>query len=646
MIYYSPSIGLYRLPHIKGFMQAFTGEAATIRPIPWGRVDAAIGWGRKDTSIPARSYAQKKAIPYIALEDGFLRSFGLGVTGTPPLSLVMDKTGIYYDAQQPSDLETLINDGNFSHELLTRAEMAMNALRTEKLVKYNQNFLPLPSDMQPIKRLIIDQTAGDASVVLSGADHNAFEQMVRDALAVYSAEDIAIKLHPDTLRGHKSGYLRILSTKYGIRLIDQNFNPWDLLSITQEVATISSQFGFDALMAGCKTICYGMPFYAGWGLTQDKVTCPRRTRTATLREVFAASYILYARYIDPFTGEETTLENTINLLADTVRMSDKVPKPMEAIGFSPWKRWFLPQFTGGRNGITFSGKASRNNMPKMIWASRNETWRKQRHIAKTDIQVEDGFIRSNGLGVKLTRPWSIVFDRSGIYYDPRQPSDLETLLQANSFAPHILARAETLRQTLTQEGISKYNIGKDVNVTFDTHGKRVILVPGQVEDDASIRTGTIDIKSNLDLLQTVRAAHPDAYIIYKPHPDVEAGKRRGKVAPQTAKNFCDTIVTDINISTLWPLVDEVHTMTSLTGFEALLRDKKVYCYGIPFYAGWGLTQDYFKTNRRTVHLTINALVAGTLIMYPSYIDWNTKQFSTAENVIRQIATRKRKRHCR
>ena len=37
------------------------------------------------------------------------------------------------------------------------------------------------------------------------------------------------------------------------------------------------------------------------------------------------------------------------------------------------------------------------------------------------------------------------------------------------------------------------------------------------------------------------------------------------------------------------IVDEVHTLTSLTGFEALLRGIEVHAYGGPFYAGWGLT---------------------------------------------------------
>jgi capsular polysaccharide export protein len=34
-------------------------------------------------------------------------------------------------------------------------------------------------------------------------------------------------------------------------------------------------------------------------------------------------------------------------------------------------------------------------------------------------------------------------------------------------------------------------------------------------------------------------------------------------------------------------VNEVWTMTSLLGFEALIRGKSVTCLGLPFYCGWG-----------------------------------------------------------
>ena len=81
-------------------------------------------------------------------------------------------------------------------------------------------------------------------------------------------------------------------------------------------------------------------------------------------------------------------------------------------------------------------------------------------------------------------------------------------------------------------------------------------------------------------------------------------------------------------------------MTSLTGFDALLRGKKVVTYGLPFYAGWGLTQDMIKgaaaLDRRTRQLTLDELVAAVLLLYPLYWDWELKGYTTCEAVLHRI----------
>ena len=68
-----------------------------------------------------------------------------------------------------------------------------------------------------------------------------------------------------------------------------------------------------------------------------------------------------------------------------------------------------------------------------------------------------------------------------------------------------------------------YETTLHVSSSFCLTVPRRILVPGQVEDDASIRLGTRDICTNLALLRSTREQNPDAIVIYKPHPDVEAG---------------------------------------------------------------------------------------------------------------------------
>lgn len=250
------------------------------------------------------------------------------------------------------------------------------------------------------------------------------------------------------------------------------------------------------------------------------------------------------------------------------------------------------------------------------------------------IRVEDGFLRSVGLGAELAPPVSWVLDRTGIYYDTTRPSDLEHLLQSWDFTPQLLARAAALRERITACGITKYSVGKRL-WRRPAHA-HVILVPGQVESDASLRLGAPRLRTNLGLMRAVREAHPHSYLLYKPHPDVAAGLRaRGKDERQV-RNFCDEVVTDVAMGTLLEQVDEVHVLTSLAGFEALLRGKLVVCHGRPFYAGWGLTQDVEPTSRRQRQLTLDELVAGTLIVYPTYVSRRSGRYISAEQALDEL----------
>ena len=236
------------------------------------------------------------------------------------------------------------------------------------------------------------------------------------------------------------------------------------------------------------------------------------------------------------------------------------------------------------------------------------------------VQIEDGFVRSAGLGVLLAPAASLVLDGRGIHYDPSAPSDLEALLSEAEFTPALLARAARLREALLAGAVTKYNLPGDAPPLDLPPGRRVLLVPGQVEDDAALRRGGARIRTNLDLLRAVRRENPDALLLYKPHPDVEAGMRRGAVPPGEALRLAERVLSGVPIGPLYALVDEVHCLSSLSGFEALLRGRRVVTHGRPFYAGWGLTEDRDPPPRRGRRLSLDALVAGALILYPRYRD--------------------------
>ncbi len=150
-----------------------------------------------------------------------------------------------------------------------------------------------------------------------------------------------------------------------------------------------------------------------------------------------------------------------------------------------------------------------------------------------------------------------------------------------------------------------------------------------MEDDASMILGGAGFDT-LKLLQSVRKANENAFIVFKPHPDVLSGNRKGLKDKSIILKYCDEIIENVSIDSAINASDEVHTITSTSGFDALLRGKKVVVYGKPFYAGWGLTSDLHKIPRRTRVLSLEELVAGVLILYPRYIHPKSKNLCEVE----------------
>lgn len=608
-----------------------------------------IGWGHKFSADKARNYAAQHMLPYIALEDGFLRSLDLGCKGAQPLALVVDHTGIYYDATEPSDLENLLNSSDWeTPDLLDSARRAMESIKHCHLSKYNQA-PDAPSALWGTSSvphvLVLDQTVGDASVSLGMASDASFKAMLDEALSLYPLESIRVKTHPDVIVGKKRGFLADYAKNHGVQVISIDYSPISLLSQADVVYTVTSQMGFEALMLGKEVHCFGMPFYAGWGLTIDKQTFPRRTRKRSIEEVFAAAYMLYARYVNPIREERCDIHETISLLAEQRRQNERNRSFHACLGFRWWKKPYAKEYlksTGGetsfyRNARRAVAQAKARGGEVVVWSSgvTDDLQQQCDRASVTLARMEDGFIRSVGLGSDFNWPYSLVVDRKGIYYDPMRPSDLEDILNTipdNLDHDALMKRAASLRALILEKGLTKYNTGlTDVSLPYLPEDRTIVLVPGQVEDDASVRKGGFGM-DNLSLLQKAREKRPDAFIIYKPHPDVERGNRKGRIAEEVTLRYADMIVRNYPMGQLLPKVHEVHTLTSQTGFEALLRGVKVCTYGGPFYAGWGLTEDTQTFPRRTAHLSLDELVAGTLLLYPSYYDWQTENFCRAEDV--------------
>ncbi len=401
----------------------------------------------------------------------------------------------------------------------------------------------------------------------------------------------------------------------GVEVLGGVLDPWPLIEEAARIhATGDSEAGMLARLLGAPLQVH---------------TPGPLTRAASPLHLVAAAVILGARYADPFTGHPAPCEAFIDHVAAWRRRSGTNAEVACCVGISFWKRRRVTQMLGAHRAPAFRrtaaravAEAQRRGGSVAVWASRAPAGLAAQAAAAGVplIRMEDGFVRSVGLGADFLPPLSIVLDRIGLYYDSTGPSELESLLAESRFDPALTARAAALRARMVQGGVTKYNLSGAVAALQAPAGRFVVLVPGQVADDRSVLLGGGGAQAGLALLRSVRQAAPDAYIVYKPHPDVEAGHRAGAVPDSEALGFCDQVVRGVSMAALLDQVDAVHTLTSLTGFEALLRGKPVTTYGQPFYAGWGLTTDRNPPARRSRRLTIDALVAGTLILYPGYID--------------------------
>ena len=600
------------------------------------RGDMVAVWGQSPNQYRGQWIAKKRKAGLLRVEDAFLRSVQPGRAGDPPLGLILDRSGCHFDASYPCDLENILrHDPLKDTDLLCRAAQAIMRIRDNHISKYNA-FETTQSPPAPGYVLVIDQTFGDAALRASGAGKAEFKAMLAAARREHPDANIIIKSHAETILGHRRGYFSAADATDTIRLLATPISPWQLFDGAIAIYTISSQIGFEAILAGHTPHVFGQPFYAGWGLSKDRKPITGRTRILSRAQLFAAAMILYPIWYDPYRDRLCALEDVLDILEAQSRAWRDDHRGWVACGIRLWKRPHLQSIFGRSKRIIFQNNlakahhtSTRHQRNLMVWASGHQD------LAFPTTRIEDGFLRSRGLGATLTPPLSLVADRLGIYYDPRAPSQLEQMIADTvTLRPDQKARAERLRQQVIGAGLTKYNAGQ---TAAEITGTRRILVPGQVEDDASILTAAGDIKTNLALLTAVRRANPDAIILYKPHPDVEAGLRLGAVPDRDTAASADRALTNTDPGTLLTQIDEVWTMTSLLGFEALLRNKRVVTYGAPFYAGWGLTHDLGRPpTRRVARPDLLGLLYATLIAYPRYFDPVTRLPCPVEVVVDRL----------
>ena len=594
-----------------------------------------VGWGERPSGRKARRIALRRELPLTLIEDGFLHGWKPG-SDVPRASYLLDSHAAHYDGTRESDLERAILADDFEPADLVRARDLVDLLRETRVSKYNAAPLVPAERMVPDRYvLLVEQVEGDMS--LEGVEPDVFERMVRHAREAYPGHRLVVRAHP---AAEGAGPL---SRAAPDAIVPPPCNIWPLLEHATRVYTVSSHAGFEALMAGTPVTCFGSPFYAGWGLTDDRVEHPRRNARRSLGTLAAAAY-LDARYLDIHTREVTTPEATVETLAAVRDARLRNRDTVVTAGFSPWRKRAATPFlvsNGNTNGGRPLHESSRENAEfvaaqhqgdLVVWGADEPT---SAAANVRTVRLEDGFLRSVGLGAALALPLSLVRETGHLHFDARGPSGVERALLGDPPSLIEEERASRLMETIRAARITKYNQRSKAPPLPETDRLKVLVV-GQVEDDASIRYGAPGVNTNTNLLIAVRDLFPDALIAYRDHPDVAAGLRSGKAA----RLHVDVNADRHDILDLFDWADRLETMTSLAGFEALMRGLPVGTHGWPFYAGWGLTDDRLDREPRG-EASLEALATATLIRYADYVHPVSRLPCSPERAVAALAELRR-----
>ncbi|MDO9452305.1 MAG: hypothetical protein Q7J29_05535 [Stagnimonas sp.] len=595
------------------------------------------------------SYAQEHGIEIMRMEDGFVRSQGLGANHVLPYSICIDRTGIYFDARKPSDLETLLATYDFDSdpELMREAEECLQLICTRRVTKYNESPTRLAEKLYGAKNrariLVIGQVEDDQSVVYGCDKRITNNDVVRLAAAENPDAQIIYKVHPDVLAGKRAELSKPDDVADLALIIRQPMSFDDTLTGVDRVYTISSLGGFEALIRGIPVTTLGAPFYSGWGLTDSRQAVARRSRVLTLTQLFAAAYLKYASYFEPATGAAMTLREVIERLGQSEPSSvedhgaeEEATAPLvKTVVFfgAPYSYDVLQSLfedadihvidrsvTSAVFKKAWAGKVCVPGVDVYVWGGRLPE--QISHLIKQAggkiRTVTPGVVHQLGIGKGAFTPaaWNVERDVTGRESDGRTHL-METLDEGDFVHDEaLMAQADVLRKGVLE--ILDRNSAAHA-AEMDPNRPQRILVIGQPEDHPAVNSqGPKRFTSN-DLVMMARMEHPGAEIVYRVDIANLKKKRAALSDPSQVASYCSILSLAEPISAQIEGSDRVYTISHIGGFEALLRGKPVTVFGTPFYAGWGLTEDRQALARGRA-LSIDELFVGCCLAAPIYVD--------------------------
>lgn len=246
--------------------------------------------------------------------------------------------------------------------------------------------------------------------------------------------------------------------------------------------------------------------------------------------------------------------------------------------------------------------------------------------------VEDCFLRSifshvyKNVDKKYVKSIGFTIDDLTHYVDASKSSRLEQMLNNKDLiiTDEQKSRARKCIDKIIETHLSKYNNQPIYTPYIGRKGVKKVLVVDQSYGDWSIIKGRGSREIFELMLQKAITENPDADIIVKTHPDTMSGAVGGYFTGLQQEDNIYPMTEPINPISLIKYCDKVYVCTTQFGFEALMCNKEVHVFGVPFYQGWGLTIDEQICERRTNKRTIEELFYISYIMYSHYVNPETQ----------------------
>ena len=299
-------------------------------------------------------------------------------------------------------------------------------------------------------------------------------------------------------------------------------------------------------------------------------------------------------------------------------------------------------------GRKFSSKAKGANVA-LIWGTRSLISRyiivKKALKEKLPLLIaEDGFVRSIEISANASPGLSCVLDYQGVYYDTEMGSSIVNHLNSDwEIDKDDFKNAQRLISMIVSNDISKYNFVAPAKICFNTDNKYegVTLVIDQRKDDQSIYGALADKSTFNRMLTEAMNDNPNDLIIVKIHPDATVGKYTSYYhRTSRAEKNIRVISESVNPISLLKAVDKVYTVSSQMGMEALMCNKKVFCYGVPFYSDRGLTIDMVKNTKHNRKRSLEEVFFTAYIKYSYYFSPQNDRQGTLEETINYLISKR------